>query len=176
MARTALARHFADFRFELSDQVQLPDAFLHRKSGDCADFANLASQVLTQRGYTTKLVVVMMAKQTHVVCYVKESGGFLDYNHRADAHPVVESGGALEEIAAKVSADFRSEWRLASQFRYRGVWPVYLETAFPIDASLAGGAGLAPKPAKCLAAAPQVAVSAKPMPLAMEAEMIGPIR
>jgi len=130
-----LARVFADYTFELTPQVQEPEAFLQRKRGDCADFSSLASTVLAQHGYTTKLVVVMMSKQTHVVCYVKEAGGFLDYNHRADAHPVVASDGSLEDIASKVAGDFRSSWRMASAFRYRSGSPVYLDTVFPSEST-----------------------------------------
>jgi hypothetical protein len=130
-----LARGFADFAFELRPQLQEPEAFLQRKTGDCADYSNLASTVLTHRGYTTKLVVVMMSKQTHVVCYVKEAGGFLDYNHRADAHPVIASDGSLEDIAGKVAGDFRSPWRMASVFRYRSGSPVYLDSVFAAASS-----------------------------------------
>jgi hypothetical protein len=130
-----LARVMSDFSFELAPQLQEPGTFLQRKRGDCADFANLASTVLTHHGYTTKLVVVMMYKQTHVVCYVKEAGGFLDYNHRADAHPVIPSDGSLEDIAGKVAGDFRSHWRMASAFRYRESSPVYLDTVFPAASS-----------------------------------------
>jgi transglutaminase superfamily protein len=126
----ALARVIADFSFELDPQLQEPETFLQRKRGDCADFANLASLVLTHRGYTTKLVVVMMSKQTHVVCYVKEAGGFLDFNHRADTHPVIASDGSLEDIAGKVAGDFRSQWHMASAFRYRERSPVYLDSVF----------------------------------------------
>ncbi len=130
-----LARGFSDFSFELGPQVQEPDAFLKRKRGDCADFANLASVVLGRHGYTTKLVVVMMSKQTHVICYVKEAGGFLDYNHRADSHPVIASNGSLEDIAAKVATFFRSDWRMASAFRYRDGSPVYLDSVFSMESS-----------------------------------------
>jgi hypothetical protein len=130
-----LARSFADFAFELCPQVQEPETFLQRKRGDCADFANLASMVLSQRGYTTKLVVVMMSQQTHVVCYVDEVGGFLDYNHRADSHPIIASDGSLEDIAGKVAGDFRSLWRMASVFRYRSGSPVFLDTVFATGSS-----------------------------------------
>jgi hypothetical protein len=139
----ALARAVADFTFELAP-LQNPDTFLQRKRGDCADFANLASLVLTHRGYTTKLVVVMMSKQTHVVCYVKEAGGFLDYNHRADTHPVIASDGSLEDIAGKVAGDFRSQWRMVSVFRYREKSPIYLDCVFATDSStVRSGAGRA---------------------------------
>ena len=85
----------------------------------------------------------MMSKQTHVVCYVKEAGGFLDYNHRADAHPVVASDGSLEDIASKVAGDFRSSWRMASAFRYRNGSPVYLDTVFPGESTTPASGQLA---------------------------------
>jgi hypothetical protein len=130
----ALARQFANFTFEISDKVQEPEVFLSRKRGDCADFANLTSMILKHQGYTTKMVVVMMGKQTHVVCFVKEVGAFLDFNRRADAHPLTPSNGSLEDIAAKVAASFRSDWHMASEFRYKaGGLPVYLDSVFPID-------------------------------------------
>jgi hypothetical protein len=130
-----LARVVADFAFEIGPNLVAPETFLERKRGDCADYSNLASTVLTHHGYTTKLVVVMMARQTHVVCYVKEAGGFLDYNHRADANPVIASDGSLEDIAGKVAGDFRSDWQMASAFRYRDGSPVYLENVFGTSSS-----------------------------------------
>ena len=126
-----LIRIFADFKYELGDRVQDAETFLKRKRGDCDDFATLASSLLTQRGYNTKLVVVMMAGQTHVVCYVKEVKGILDFNHRADAQPVIESDGELDDIADKTAAYFRSPWHMASEIRYEKDRPVYVNNAFP---------------------------------------------
>jgi hypothetical protein len=125
-------RHFADFTYELGDQVQEPESFLERKRGDCDDFAKLASDVLTQRGYKTKVVVVMMEKETHVVCYVAEAHGFLDFNFRAAAKPIIESDGSLEDVAQKVSAYFRSKWHMASEVRYKDNRPVFVDNTFPM--------------------------------------------
>ncbi len=126
-----LVRLVGDFRFELRERVQDPAVFLERKCGDCDDFARLAATLLADRGYKTKLVVIMMEKQTHVVCYVKEAGGFLDFNRRGEAKPVVASGGTLEEIADQVAAYFRSRWRMASEFKYQENSPVFLDSVFP---------------------------------------------
>lgn len=126
-----LIRSFAGFTFELSAEPQDAETFLRRKRGDCDDFANLASRILTGRGYRTKLVVVMMKEQTHVVCYVKEARGFLDFNHRADAQPIIESDGSLENIAQKVAGDFRSPWQMVSEVKYENQHLVYLDNAFP---------------------------------------------
>jgi hypothetical protein len=128
----SLMRFFADFTFELSAERQDPETFLARKRGDCDDFAILASELLTARGYKTKLVVVMMQQESHVVCYVREARGFLDFNHRADARPIIESDGTLEEIGEKVAADFRHPWHLASEFRSESGRLVYVENAFPL--------------------------------------------
>jgi len=130
----SLIRSFAGFAFELSAQPQDAEAFLQRKRGDCDDFASLASRLLTERGYKTKLVAVMMEQQTHVVCYVTEARGFLDFNHRTNAHPIIKSDGSLEDIAQKVAGDFRSRWQMASEFKYEDQRPIYLDNVFPSPA------------------------------------------
>lgn len=149
----SLLHSFADFSFELGDRVQDPETFLERKRGDCDDFARLAASLLTERGYKTKLVTVMMKAQTHVVCYVQEARGFLDFNHRADPQPVVSSDGSLEDIALKVSTYFRSNWWMASEIKYEGATPVFLDSAFP-----SSPVSVRPEPAKV-----EVALSA-PLP------------
>lgn len=127
-----LIRSCADFTFELNDRPQDSETFLQRKRGDCDDFAQMASTVLNRHGYKTKMVVVMMDGATHVVCYVEQIHGVLDYNHRKDAHPIVPSDGSLEDIAQNVANYFRSNWRMVSEFRYdKNQRPVYLDTAFP---------------------------------------------
>jgi hypothetical protein len=73
----------------------------------------------------------MMEKQSHVVCYVKESGGFLDFNRRSEAHPVVASDGSLADIANRVSSYFQSKWRMASEIAYHENSPVYVNIEFP---------------------------------------------
>ena len=78
----------------------------------------LAALLLTERGYKAKIVVVMMERETHVVCFVTETGGFLDFNHRNQAKPVTKCTGTLESIAQTVATEFRSKWRMASEIRY----------------------------------------------------------
>ena len=94
--------------------------------------------IMGHRGYTTKMVVGMMPGQPHVVCYIKEVGGFLDYNHRSDNRPVIASDGSLEDIAGKVASDFRSSWPMTSFFLYRDAFPVYLDTVFARNSSPPG--------------------------------------
>lgn len=111
-----LMSYFRDFSFKLGEDLQSPDAFLAARSGDCDDFASLAAQVLREKHYTTRLVAVFMAGQTHVVCYVKEAGCYLDYNCRAQASPLQPTDGTLKDIANKVSACFRTTWRSVAEF------------------------------------------------------------
>jgi hypothetical protein len=127
-------RSFADFQFELGERVQDPESFLQSKRGDCDDFASLAAAVLKERGYNTKIVVIMMNGATHVVCYVKESHGYLDFNHRADAQPVIASDGSLEDIAQKTATYFRLGWYMASEVRYEKKSPVFLASVFCVNA------------------------------------------
>ena len=98
--------HFADFKFRLGETVPPPETFLASKAGDCDDFATLAADVLRRKGYTTRLIVVHMEKDVHVVCYVKEIKGYLDYNYRKEADPIVASDGTL--------ADIGGHWRRSS--------------------------------------------------------------
>lgn len=125
-----LIRHFADFKFLLGETVQSPAEFLARQAGDCDDFATLAAEVLKRRGYTPHLVVIHMERDIHVVCYVDEIKGFLDYNHRADSDPIVRSDGSLKDIGQKVAGYFRARWHTASEFTYDQGRPKYLATAF----------------------------------------------
>jgi hypothetical protein len=111
-------RYFADFKFELGEVVRKPEVFLAKRSGDCDDFATLAASVLSERGYTTHLVVVFMQKDVHVVCYVSQVKAFLDYNLRRHEAPLVPSDGSLKDIAAKVAGSFREEWYSVSEFTY----------------------------------------------------------
>ncbi|HVM50808.1 MAG TPA: transglutaminase-like domain-containing protein [Candidatus Acidoferrum sp.] len=117
------ASYFRDFEFKLGETRQAPEAFLAARCGDCDDYACLASEVLREKHYTTKLVAVFMKGQTHVVCYVDEIHGYLDYNLRKQTPGVQLANGKLEEIADKVAAYFRSSWRSASEVTYNADQP-----------------------------------------------------
>jgi len=115
----SLLHRFAGFEFKLFDEVQPRDVFLSTQTGDCDDFATLAADVLRQKGYTTRLIAIFMSKQTHVVCYVKEAGAYLDYNNRRKASPLVPTSGTLPDIAAKVARSFRTPWTSVMEFTYK---------------------------------------------------------
>ena len=113
-----LMGYFRDFKFKLGDKLQSPEVFLASQTGDCDDFASLAAQILRERKYTTRLIAVFMDGQTHVICYVEEIKGYLDYNCRQELAAVQATTGELEDMANKVSAFFRSPWRSAFEFTY----------------------------------------------------------
>lgn len=113
-----LARSFADFKFVFHAEVQEADVFLKTKSGDCDDFATVAAAILSRHGYTPHLIAVRMKGECHVVCYVDEVKGYLDYNYRSDAHPVIASGNSITEIARKVADSFGRDWIATYEFTF----------------------------------------------------------
>jgi hypothetical protein len=123
-------KYFADFKFELGRSVRSYDAFLASQSGDCDDFATLAAEVLRKKGYTTRLVVVYLPAETHVVCYVAETGSYLDYNNRKFPSPLVKCDADLAAIGASVARSFRSQWRSVSEFTLENGSRRFLLTEF----------------------------------------------
>jgi hypothetical protein len=109
-------QYFSDFSFKLGDKQQPHSDFLAKRCGDCDDFATLAADVLTEKGYTTHIIVVSMDAGIHVVCYVAQEKAYLDYNNRV-SRTLVASDGSLADVAGKVAASFHSVWRTASEFQ-----------------------------------------------------------
>lgn len=125
------ASHFATFEFQLREKVQTPEAFLAAKNGDCDDYATLAADVLRQRGYTPKLVVVFMPKDIHVVCYIPETKSYLDFNARNSDKPAIPSNGGLDEIADEVAKSFGSTWHCVSEFTFQNGVRKVVQVDFP---------------------------------------------
>ena len=112
------ARHFSKFRYEFRPDVQRPEEFLASQSGDCDDYSTLAATELGARGYNARLVSVRVKGLVHVVCYVAEANGFLDYNNRAKGSGLVACGPNLDDIADAVAVSFKSSWTSVSEFTY----------------------------------------------------------
>ena len=123
-------KHFADFKFTLGREVRKPEAFLKNQSGDCDDFATLAAEILRERGYTTRLVVVFMPHDVHVVCHVAETNSYLDYNCRKLPSPLVKCDWDLAAIANRVAASFRTQWRSASEYTFQNGLRQFVSTEF----------------------------------------------
>jgi hypothetical protein len=111
--------YFSDFEFKLGQTRQAPEVFLASKAGDCDDFACLADEILREKKYTTRLIAVFMHEQTHVVCYVEEIHGYLDFNRRKESCAVQPAGAKIEEVAEQVAAYFRTNWLYASEFTFQ---------------------------------------------------------
>jgi hypothetical protein len=111
-------RLFADFAYKFHPEVQPHDVFLKTQSGDCDDFATVAAEILQERGYTPRMIAIRMKGETHVVCYIAEEGGYLDYNTRKDKFPIVSCSPEITAIAAKVADGFRRDWVAAYEFTY----------------------------------------------------------
>ncbi len=115
------AKHFTEFAYAEHSEVQDPEIFLLTKSGDCDDYAILADMVLRPKGYDTRLISVRMPGiVVHVVCYVTQEKGYLDYNNRVHWSKIERSGPSLREIARNVARSFSANWTSASEFAYLG--------------------------------------------------------
>jgi hypothetical protein len=113
------ASYFGNFAYEFSQPIQTGPVFLARQKGDCDDYAVLADYVLRQKGQNTRLVHVRLAgRVAHAVCYVNESGAYLDYNNRAVFFTLSKSGPEIRDIAAKVAKSLEANWTTASEFTY----------------------------------------------------------
>ena len=109
---------FSDFKFRFHEEVQDFQTFLTTKSGDCDDYATLAADVLSQHGYTPRLIAVRMKGETHVVCYIEETGSYLDYNSRKDTKKLVAANHVLTDIARSVANSFSKDWIATYEFTF----------------------------------------------------------
>lgn len=114
-----LASYFAGFEFKFHEEVQDHEIFWETKSGDCDDYATLAAEILAHHGYTPRLIAVRMKGETHVVCYIPETGSYLDYNCRNDTQKLVPCSSRLTDIAHKVADSFGRDWVATYEFTYR---------------------------------------------------------
>ncbi len=113
------SRQFADFQYELLDHVQPADMFLRRKRGDCDDHASLADDVLTHKGFETRLVHVRLVGLTsHAVCYVTEDRAYIDYNNRNVFFTLTRSRPGLRDIADKVARSLNANWTAAFEYEF----------------------------------------------------------
>jgi hypothetical protein len=116
------------FKYELRGEVQKPETFLATETGDCDDFGILAAMVLREKGYTPRLIAVRMPGLTHVVCYIAETGSYMDYNNRMFMKSLVKSKPEIREIADRVAKSFDSSWTTASEFIYTNQVKILVKT------------------------------------------------
>jgi hypothetical protein len=113
------AGFFRSFSFRFHAEVQSSETFLATESGDCDDYAILASNVLRHHGYSPRLIAVRMPKIVHVICYIPETNSYLDYNLRARGSGLVECRPEVSEIARSVARSYGAKWSSASEFTFQ---------------------------------------------------------
>jgi hypothetical protein len=113
------AGFFRSFNFRFHAEIQSSEAFLGTESGDCDDYAILASNVLRRHGYRPRLIAVRMPKIVHVICYIPETNSYLDYNLRAQGSGLVECRPDIGEIARSVARSYGAKWSSASEFTFQ---------------------------------------------------------
>lgn len=133
MTPAKFASLFEEFTFTYYPNLQSPHTFLRDRSGDCDDYAMLASHVLSRHNYRTRLIRVELVGTNirHVVCYVSEKKAYLDYNNRKFFLNLERSGPHLRSIASKVADSFEKNWTSVTEYTYtyddarpRIVWTV----------------------------------------------------
>lgn len=106
---------FTNYEFKYLNVVQSPEKFLATRSGDCDDFSIMAGTVLGSKGYHSRLIAIRMPNVVHVVCYVEESKGYLDYNLRQKS-ALVPCSPEIARIAESVAHWYGLPWSSASEF------------------------------------------------------------
>lgn len=77
----------------------------------------VADQVLTEKGYDTRLIAVRLPGISgYIVCYVTEEGAYLDYNDETYVVKLRASGPTIREVATQVAASLTQNWTSASEF------------------------------------------------------------
>jgi hypothetical protein len=113
------SRLFDKFGYELFHNVQPPDEFLRKKSGDCDDYACLADEVLAPKGFDTRLIHIrLVGMVSHAVCYVTDDRAYLDYNNRNVFFTMSKSDPSLRKIATKVARSLKANWTSAFEFEF----------------------------------------------------------
>ena len=113
------ARYFSDFEYQYGERILEPEEFLAARKGDCDDYATLAFALLNSKGFHAHLVIVRMPGLNHVVCYVDEIKGYLDYNLRGYSKRTSSCKRSLRKIADDVADTFAASWSSASEFSFQ---------------------------------------------------------
>jgi hypothetical protein len=112
------AHYFANFEFKFHPEVQPHNQFLRTRSGDCDDYATVAADALARHGWTPRMIAIRMKGATHVVCYIQELRGYLDYNMRKEQNPLVPCDPEITAIATSVAKSFGRNWVATYEFTY----------------------------------------------------------
>ena len=98
------------------------------------DYPVLADIVLRARGYRSRLITIRMPGiEAYTVCYVQQSGAYIDCRLWENRVLLVPSGARIREIASMVAQSLQLNWTSATEFSFtNGVWQA-LATVVAVD-------------------------------------------
>ena len=107
------------------------------------DYMVLADAVLSNQGYTNRLVLVRMPGISSAdVCYVAPQSSFLYYDTTNCAFALEPSGSTIRQIANTLSSWLGQNWTSASEFSYSKGVSTLLATVVETTTSVNVGQGL----------------------------------
>ena len=132
-----LASNFS-YVMEMPDKWQTPEETVQLKTGDCEDFAILASAILTRLGIANDIIIVKYKglNIAHAICAWKDKDGF--YKYISNQEMVNTRKGNLEEAIEKFHPDWenivftnpKGEYKkIVTRSKHRNAVPARLEAA-----------------------------------------------
>ena len=98
------------------------------------DYPILASRVLTNQGYSTRLVLVdMPGGIVDDCCYISQAGAFIHYSTIGAILQLEGSGSTIRQIAATMANNRNMDWTTASEFTYSNGYAAILATVVESD-------------------------------------------
>ncbi len=97
------------------------------------DYMILASTVLTNQGYTPRLIVVNMPGFVDDVCYVNETSSFISCSNYI--MQVTGSGSTIRQVATALANSLGLDWTSASQFTYSNGFGQILATVVETESA-----------------------------------------
>jgi hypothetical protein len=82
------------------------------------DYVVLAGQVLPQKGYPARLILVTMPGYSDDACYVTAQSSFIHFSSSSNTFELQSAGSTIRQIATQLSSTLGQNWTTASEFVY----------------------------------------------------------
>jgi hypothetical protein len=82
------------------------------------DYIVLAGQVLPQKGYPARLILINMVGFSDDACYVTAESSFIHFSSASNTFELQSSGSTIRQIADQLSGSLQQNWTTASEFIY----------------------------------------------------------
>lgn len=82
------------------------------------DYIVLAGQVLPQKGYPSRLIMVTMPGLADDACYVTPESSYIHYRPASNTFELCGSGPTIRQIADTLAGSLNQSWTTASEFIY----------------------------------------------------------